>query len=181
MARIEVREQRATRGLVTLGTGFCMAVALGLLLPVKGGLDQPSRPELSRQEAAARQQADLDSAWRPWVTGAENLMVVSLCVTASFGIAGMGLAGVRLFVRGRRPTTGGLSSGNQEVRDDRPQPQGSDRTGSGPAATRPRSDQRPPQGLDMTPLHAGAAWRATGQRAATTPLESGELLWPTVA
>ena len=174
MARIELREQRATRGLVALGTGFCVAVALGLLVPVRGGLDQPSRQELSRHEVAARQQADLDNAWRPWVTGAENLLVVSLCVTASFGIAGLGLGGVRLVARRRGPT-GGHSIGNQEVRGDRP------RTGSGPAAARPRSDHRPPQGLDITPLHAGAGWTATGRGAATHPLEPGELPWPTVA
>jgi hypothetical protein len=180
MARIELRERRATRGLVALGTGFFIAVALGLLLPVKGGLNQPSRQELSRQETAARQQADLDNAWRPWLTGAENLMVVSVCVTASFGIAGLGVAGIRLFVRGRRPT-GGHSIGNHEVRGDRPRPGRWEQTGSGAAATRPRSTPRPPQGLGMTPLHAGAEWKATGQEAATNPLESGELLWPTVA
>jgi hypothetical protein len=173
MARIELREQRATRGLVALGTGFCVAVALGLLVPVKGGLEQPSRQALSRQETAARQQADLDNAWRPWVTGAENLMVVSLCVTASVGIAGLGLGGVRLFARRRGPT-GGHTIGNQEVRGDRP------RTGSG-ATARPRPDHRPPQSLDTTPLHAGVEWSATGQGAATHPLEPGELLWPTVA
>jgi hypothetical protein len=180
MARIERREQRATRGLVALGTGFCVAVALGLLVPVTGGLDQPSRQALSRQalsrqETGARQQADLDNAWRPWVTGAEKLVVVSLLVTtASFGIAGLRLGGVRLFARRRGPT-GGHSIGDQEVSGDRPQ------TGSGPAAARPRPDHRPPQSPDTTPLHAGVEWTATGQGAATHPLEPGELLRRTVA
>jgi hypothetical protein len=104
-----------TDGLVALGTGVCIAVALGLLLYGRGGLSQSPRQELAHQEAAARQQADLDHAWRPWLTGAENLMVVTLCMTVSLGIAGLGLAGVRLFVRRWRPM-GGYSMGNQEMR-----------------------------------------------------------------
>ena len=125
MARIELRERRATEGLVALGTGICVAVAIGLLVSAKGGQDQLSRQELARQEAAARQQADLDRAWRPWVTGSENLVVVSLCVTVSVGIAGLGLTGVHLFVR--RRSIGDL-----------PQPRRSDETVSGPVATQPR-------------------------------------------
>ena len=158
MARIELRERRATEGLVALGTGICVAVAIGLLVSAKGGQDQLSRQELARQEAAARQQADLDKAWRPWVTGAENLVVVSLCMTVTFGIAGVGLAGVHLFVR-RRRSMGGHSIGNQQVSGDRPQPRGSEETVSGPAATRPRSNHRPSQGLDMTrAAHSREAW-----------------------
>jgi hypothetical protein len=153
MGRIEVRERRVTEGLVTLGTGLCVAVALGLLVSARGGPDQPSGQDLARQEAAARQQADLDRAWRPWVTGAENLMVVTLCVIVPCGIAGLGLSGARVLVRRWRPL-GWHPSGNRRVPGDPPQPQMWDGWASRPAAT--------------------------GQGTVTSEPE-GELWWPTVA
>jgi hypothetical protein len=88
-------EDRTSLGTV-LGGSLAAAIMLILALSsVAHLLDRPTSAEVARAEAAARQQAALDAAWRPWTTAAENLAVVSLCLAVPAGIALAGAVVIR--------------------------------------------------------------------------------------
>jgi hypothetical protein len=95
MRHIRVQDGTTTWVAVCL-TGITCLLAV-VLIYSSGALNhQPSRAELARQEAAATQEATLESQWRPWVTSAENIALISACLAVPLGI---GLGTIRL-IRG---------------------------------------------------------------------------------
>jgi hypothetical protein len=87
--------------IVVLGSVVAAATLVLALSSFTNLLNRPT--EGARAEAAARQQAALDAAWRPWTTAAENLAVVSLCLAVPAGIA---LTGAAVIGRLRDPSAG---------------------------------------------------------------------------
>jgi hypothetical protein len=96
MCRIRIEDRRDPRvGAHIVGTTLLLVLLVVIVCSVAAFLHGPSHTELVSEEAAARQQAALDSAWRPWVTGATNLAGLSVCLAVPIVIGLSTYMGIR--------------------------------------------------------------------------------------
>jgi hypothetical protein len=86
---IRIEDRTTTRLGCILAAAALVVVALLLtgFLSLAHAFDQPSPTQLRRDEAAALQKAALDAAWQPWATAAENVALVSLCLSVPVGLS----------------------------------------------------------------------------------------------
>jgi hypothetical protein len=103
MTRVRIDDRDGLRLGLLLGGTLSLVVVAALLWAVSTVerlIDPPSKAALTRQEATARQQAALDSAWRPWVTAAENMAAVSGLLAVPLGVG----LGAYVVLRGTHAT-----------------------------------------------------------------------------